>query len=225
MKRTTVSILVLALAIGALVAPAAEAKKKKPKKPPVVAAVPAEQKYFLHWDDDGAGGCTGTQNMSLDEHPGTTCNSSTQPAQEVFAAAGQDLIVNLFPAVDGVPFTVDASRKMTGEIVLRGTITAQAYAQLTLTGVVDGAEVILAEGETAKANGAASNSVSQGAPVNVRQDLPGPAAVLPVDVELDKAYDLKQVTGVTLTVTIRGMHRGGIDYDRTPSHIIIPTFI
>lgn len=222
MKRTAVSVLVLAMLAGALVAPA-DAKKKKKKAPAPVALTASESKFFLRWPDDGAGGCAGVPYMSIvDGEKATTCSNSAQPAQEALAAVGQDLVSYLFPAKDGVPATLDASRKITGEMVLRGTITAQAYVQLTLTGTVDGAEVTIAEGETTKGNGAVSNSASQS---GVRQDLPGPAAVVPVELAIDPALDKKTVTSLTLTATIRGVHRGGFDYDRTPSHIIIPTFI
>ena len=216
MRRTVVSMLVVALAAGALVAPAEAAKKKK-KAPALVAS---ELKYFLHWPSDGATpeGCTGATQMSLEDATGdTTCGYTFQAAQEVFAAAGQELLAYTYPAADGVPFVLDASRKLTGEIVLRGTVTADAYVQLNLSGTVDGAAATLVEGETTTANGALSNS-AQG------QQLPGPAAVLPVDLEIDSALDKKTVTDLVLTVTIRGIHRGGIDYEVTPSHIIIPSF-
>ena len=223
MRRTTVALLVLALAVGALVAPAEAAKKKKKKAPPAVELVASESKFFLRWPDDGAGGCTAATYMSIVEgEKGTTCSSTAQPAQEVLAATGQTLVSYSFPAKDGVPLTLDASRKLTGEMVLRGTVTVQGYAQLKLTGTVDGAEVTIAEGETAKANGALSNSAAAG---GARHDLPGPAAVVPVDLAIDGAFDKKQVTGLTLSVTIRGVHRGGLDFDRTPSHIVVPTFI
>lgn len=217
MRRTVVSMLVIALAAGALVAPAEAAKKKKKKAP---ALIQSEVKYFLHWPSDGATpeGCAGVTNMSIEDTAGdTTCSYVFQVAQEALAAAGEDLLAYTYPAADGVPFILDASRKLTGEIVLRGTITANSYVQLSLTGTVDAAPATLAEGDTATANGALSNS-AQG------QQLPGPAAVIPVDLEIDSALDKKQVTALMLTVTIRGIHRGGVDYEVTPSNIIIPSW-
>lgn len=229
MKRTTVAILVLALGVGALIAPAEAAKKKKKKKvaPPVVELVASESKFFLRWPDDGTGACapvSATYMTVVEGEKSTTCSDAAQVAQEAFAAANQALVTYNYPAREGVPLTLDASRKLKGELVLRGTVTAQAYVQLKLTGTIDGAEVTLAEGETGKANGALSNSAAT--PVGgIRQDLPGPAAVVPVDLAIDAAFDKKQVTALTLTAVIRGVHRGGFDYDRTPSHIIVPTFI
>lgn len=217
MKRTVVVLVAVGLLAGALIAPA-DAKKKKKKPPtPVVKLVPGELKYFLHYPDDGAGGCTATTHMDLKDSPDSGCSYTFQAAQEAFAASGQELLAYSYPATEGMPFVLDASRKLTGEITLRGTISYQAKAELVLSGVVGGADVVLAEGETAAGNGALSNSV-QG------QNLPGPAVTVPIDLELDKALDKQEVTALTLTVTIRGVHRGGVDYERTPSHVIVPMF-
>jgi hypothetical protein len=219
MRRSLVTILVLGLLAGSL-ATVAEAKKKKPKPKKLVAA---EQKFFLHWEGDGATppGCSDLIYMSLEDKAGdSTCSTTTQFAQEAFFAAGLDeeIVRILFPAADGVPFTLDATRKLTGAMVLRGTYTYDAYVEVLLTGEVDGQIVTLAEGTTGKGQGALSNSV-QGT-----VQLPGPHAELPVDIAIDSAYDKKVVTKLDLQVTIRGHHRGGLDYELNPSHIIVPTW-
>jgi hypothetical protein len=217
MKRPLITIVVLGLLVGSL-AGVAEAKKKPKAKKPVA----AEQKMFLRWDSDGATpeGCSGAVYMSLEDKTGdTTCSTSTQFAQELFIAGGiEDEIVRYqFPAANGVPFTLDATRNLKGTMVLRGTYTYDAYAELVLTGEVDGAPVKLAEGATGKGQGLLSNAV-QG------NQLPGPHAELPIDIAFDKAYDKKLVTSLNLQVTIRGHHRGGIDYEKNPSHIVLPTW-
>jgi hypothetical protein len=219
MKRSVVTLVVLGLLVGSL-ASVAEAKKKKPKPKKLVAA---EQKYFLHWDSDGATppGCTGAVYMSLEDKSGdSTCSTTTQFAQEAFYATGsEDEIVRyLFPAADGLPLTLDATRNLKGSMVLRGTYTYDAYVELVLTGMVDGAAVKLAEGESGKGQGALSNSI-QGT-----VQLPGPHAELPFDIAFDKAFDKKVVESLDLQVTIRGHHRGGLDYELNPSHIIVPTW-
>lgn len=216
MKRSIVAILVLGLLAGSL-ATVAEAKKK-PKKKPLVAA---EEKFFLHWDGDGATppGCSENVYMNLQDTAGDpSCSDSTQVAQEAFAAAGEDLVTTVYPATEGVPLVLDATRKLTGQIALTGTVTANAKAQLELTGTVDGQSVTLASGETATGNGALSNN-----PSGLGQ-LPGPSAKLAVELPIDPAYNLKTVSGLTLTVTIRGVHRGGVDYERDPSNIVVPTW-
>ena len=217
MRRTLVTIIVLGLLAGSL-ATVAEAKKKPKKK-----AVASEQKFFLHWDSDGATppGCAGAVYMSLEDKSGdSTCSTTTQFAQEAFVATGSDgdIVRYLFPAADGVPFTLDASRNLKGAVILRGTYTYDAYVEILLTGEVDGAPVKLAEGATGKGQGVASNSV-QGT-----VQLPGPHAELPIDIAFDKAFDKKLVTKLDLQITIRGHHRGGVDYELNPSHVIVPTW-
>lgn len=133
MKKVLVAVLVGGLVAGALVAPAAAKKKKKPKAP-----VPAELTYFLHWDDDGAGGCAGAKHMNLEdtEDPGHGCGPTQQPAQEAYIATGaQPKIEAAWPASVGTPFVLDASRKITGEIVVQTDIGAPLAAlEVTITG-------------------------------------------------------------------------------------------
>lgn len=219
MKRAIVVLVALGLLAGALTAPVEAKKKKKNPGTPVVTLVPAELKYFPHYAPDGATpeGCTGAQSMDLKDTVDTTCSNSSQAAQEVYAAAGQELISYTYPATEGTPFILDASRKLTGEITLRGTISVNAKAQIQLVGTVAGAEAVIAEGESATGNGAVSNS-AQGV------ELPGPAVTVPIDIELDKALDKLEVTTLSLTITVRGVHRGHVDLDRNPTHIIVPIF-
>lgn len=220
MKRAVVVLVATGLLAGALSAPADAKKKKKKPVPPPVTLVPAELKFYPHHAPDGATpeGCTGAYFMDLKaDTADTTCSNSAQVAQEVYAAAGQELISYTYPATEGVPFVLDASRKLTGEITLRGTFSADAKAQLKLTGTVGGAEAVVAEGETGSGNGVASNS-AQG------NDLPGPAVTLPIELEVDKALDKAEVTSLTLVITVRGFHRGHVDLDRNPTHIVVPAF-
>lgn len=219
MRKAIVTALVLGLVAGTIALPA-EAKKKKRKR--IVVMQPAESKFFLHWDPDGSvpqEGCTNVTYMDTEEKVGTTCSDSTQVAQEVLIAAGQEPVTYSFPATGGIPLILDSSRKLTGEMVLRGTFTAEAYVELILTGSVGGTEVEIATGQTGVGNGAASNTV--GGTV----DLPGPAAALPFELDVNPAVNKLEATTLTLTATIRGVHRGGFDFHRTPSHLIIPTFI
>lgn len=216
MKRSVVVLVALGLLAGALVAPADAKKKKKPPATPV----PVELKFYPHHTPDGATpeGCTGAYFMDLKgETKDTTCSNSTQVAQEVYAATGQELVSYTYPATEGVPFVLDASRKLTGEITLRGTFSVNAKAHLKLSGTVDGDDAVIAEGETGSGNGLASNT-AQGV------DLPGPAVTLPIELDVDKALDKKQVTGLTLVITVRGFHRGHVDLDRNPTYISVPAF-
>lgn len=218
MRKLVALALLAGLVFGSVGVAEAAKKKKKKKKAPVA----SELKYFLHWDSDGATpeGCTGPVHMNLQDATGdSTCNYTFQPLQEAFIATGaQAPLVYTYPATEGVPFVVDASRKLKGEIVLRGTFTIQGKVDLVLNATIGGQQVKLAEGSTAAANGVLSSAV-QG------QQMPGPPAVLPVDLEINKAADKQQVTALSLDVVVRGLHRGGIDYEATPSHVIVPAFV
>lgn len=219
MKRAVVVLVALGLLAGALVAPA-DAKKKKKKPAPPATLVPVELKFYPHHAPDGSTpeGCTGAYFMDLKaDTVDTTCSNSTQVAQEAFAATGQELVSYTYAATEGVPFVLDGSRKLTGEITLRGTISVNAKAHLALSGTIDGASVVIAEGETGTGNGAASNT-AQGV------ELPGPAVTLPIEIDVDKALDKKQVTGLSLVITVRGIHRGHVDLDRNPTYISVPAF-
>lgn len=157
--------------------------------------------------------------MNLADSEGdTTCSSFTQVGQEVLAGTGQDLIVYSYPATNGVPFLLDATRKFTGTIVLRGTITERAYAELSLAGNVGGTDMTIAEGETTAGSGRLSDN-AQGV------DLPGPPAILTFEIGIAPDLDFKVVTDLDLNVTVRGLHRGGIDHERTPSFIVVPGLI
>lgn len=139
MKKLLVTALVGGLIAGSLVAPAAAAKKKKPKPKPLV---PAELTYFLHWDDDGSGGCGGARHMNLQdtEDPGHGCGPTQQPLQEAYIASGaQPKIEYAWPTSEGTPFILDATRKVTGEIVIQTDIAAPlAAVEVTLTGQTGG---------------------------------------------------------------------------------------
>ncbi len=218
MRRYVVLFVALSLVVGGAMSPAAAKKKKK--KPPVATLTPVDLKYFLHWDSDGATpeGCTGLVHMSLEDAAGdTTCSSTTQIAQELLAATGQELVSYVYPATTGLPFLLDSSKKLTGSITLRGTVTVQSYAEVVLTGNVGGVEVTIAEGETDHGDGALSNT-AQGV------ELPGPAAIVTFEADIKPELDKQQVTALNLQVTVRGLHRGGIDYERDPSFIVVPGF-
>lgn len=139
MKKLLTAALIGGLIAGSLVGPAAAAKKKKPKPKPLV---PVERTYFLHWDDDGAGGCAGMQHMNLQdtEDPGHGCGPTQQPAQEVYIATeAQPKIEAAWPASEGLPVVLDTTRKVTGEIVVQTDIAAPlAAVEVTLTGQTGG---------------------------------------------------------------------------------------
>lgn len=211
MKKLIATALVGGLVMGALVAPATAAKKKK--KPKVPVAVASETKFFMHWDDDGAGGCAGAQYLSIEdkEDPGSGCEFTALPAQEILIATGQGALSREWPATNGVPLVLDAARKITGEIVMRGSAGAGAKVEVVVTGMVDGAVVEIAKGETQTVNFAASGQT-------------GPQ-VLKFELTPDAALTGKTLEGLTLTTTTRGV-TGATYYDlEGPSFMVVPATI
>ncbi len=209
MKKIIVTALVGSLIAGALAAPAT-AKKKKPKTPTGVAS---ELKYYLHWDDDGAGGCGGAQHMSTEdkEDPGSGCEFTFLPAQEVFVASGaQAPLSREWPASDAVPFVLDATRKITGEITMRGGAGVQARIEVVVTGVVNGEVVEVAKGETQRVNFAVTGQT-------------GPQ-ILKFELTPDAALNGKTFEGLTLKTTTRGFTAASYyDLENPPSFMTVPT--
>lgn len=119
-KRRLATLLALGLVAGALVAPAEAAKKKKPKKP-VPALVQVDQQMFLRGDACAVD----ARALSLVDNADAEC---------IYTRAGilYDTIPESAPApvganpwqswpgIDGVPFKLDATKPVTGEIYTQG---------------------------------------------------------------------------------------------------------
>lgn len=137
MRRFLVVALVVGLLGGALVGPV-EAKKKKKKKKK---AAPVEVTY---WFSNTSGGCAAeAYNLVLTEPTeGTNCGSlfaglAWGPA----SSAGQASPI-VYYAVEGVPFLLDASKKITGAIQVSSRSVQGAVflgaGQATTVGTVSG---------------------------------------------------------------------------------------
>lgn len=205
MKRVLAVALAIGVLAGALVAPAQAAKKKKKKKP-----VPIELQFFLHWDDDGAGGCDGMQHMNLEDTEGDTgCSYVFQPAQELFIATGaSEPLSYAWPASDGVPFVLDASKAVTGEFHMRGNAAFNASVDWTLSGMSGGSSVEIAAGSTDTYNGAASGTT-------------GPT-LLTIEADVDKKLHKKKFTSLQLTTTVRGVASAYVGLENPGSFIVVP---
>jgi hypothetical protein len=207
MKKTFAVMMALGLLAGALIAPADAAKKKKKKKVPSVAA---EAKFFMHWDDDGAGGCAGMVHMDLEDKPdpGSGCEFVAQPANEVLIATGQGLSRD-WPASAGLPLVLDASRKIVGEISIRGA-AGRGTVEVVLSGTVGDESVEL---------GTAS------APFQVVASGQTGAAIASFEIQPDAALNMKSLTSLNLNTMVRGVTAATyIDLDNPPSFVTIPSF-
>lgn len=117
-KRMIVIGVLVGLLAGALVAPA-EAKKKK-KKPP--ALVQADQQMFLRGE-----GCTvDARALSIVDAPDSECiyTRSGLLYDAIPETAPAPVGANpwqTWPATDGIPLKLDATKPITGEIYIKGT--------------------------------------------------------------------------------------------------------
>jgi hypothetical protein len=206
MKKTFAVMMALGLLAGALIAPADAARKKKKKVP----SVAAEAKFFMHWDDDGAGGCAGMVHMDLEDKPdpGSGCEFVAQPANEVLIATGQGLSRD-WPASAGLPLVLDASRKIVGEISIRGA-AGRGTVDVVLSGTVGDESVEL---------GTAS------APFQVVASGQTGAAIASFEIQPDAALNMKSLTSLNLNTMVRGVTAATyIDLDNPPSFVTIPSF-
>jgi hypothetical protein len=210
MKRFVVFLAIIGLLVGSITTVEA-AKKKKKKKPPVVTLAPTELKFFIHWDDDGAGGCAGAQYMDLEDKAGDTgCSFVFQPAQEVFMAAGEDPLSYVWPATAGVPFTLDASRKIVIEWAMRATVAVNTKVEVTIEGTTGGEMKEIAAGESPVFHGGATG---QTGPILVKLEL-----------DPDKALDKLTFDSLTMTTTFRGVCACYEGREGPGSFVVIPAF-
>lgn len=207
MKKAIAVALSLGLLAGALVMPAEAAKKKKKKK-----LTPVETKFYMHWDDDGAGGCAGMQHMSTEDTEGDTgCSYTFQAAQEIFISSGaSEPLSNVYPASDGVPLILDASKKVTGEFAMRGNFAISGTVEWVLSGATGDDFAEIASGTTE-----AFNSGPTGAT--------GPV-ILTIEGEIDPKLDKKVFSSLELATTVRGVTSAYVGKEDPGSFISIPSF-
>lgn len=204
MKKTITVALAVMLAIAVL-GPASAAKKKKPKKP---APAPVELQFFLRAEASCAEAF-----LSLTDGEDVDCVYGDQPLNPVYAntqgtPAETDPYLH-YPAADGVPLTLDTSRKVTAAITTRGwngTGAGEAEFQFTLVGEIAGEE---------KELGAYTHSGTFG---------PGEFAVMEFEMALDPALAGAVVDALRLDVYIDGVNvmGRGIEHDEPVSSIKVP---
>lgn len=155
MRRHLVLLLVVGLVVGALAPAQAAKKKKKPKpKPPVPVAV--DVTYNVVWSEEV---CALSVAADL-ANPDASCGdpfagSTTGP----LLGSGEPVVV---AAVDGLPLTLDASKKITGKLQM-GSYTLAALADagagqplgageaewhVVLSGTTGGSDVTIGEATT-----------------------------------------------------------------------------
>lgn len=215
MKKLLIVGLTAALVAGSLIAPAdaKRKKKKKPKPTPTVAVLqPTDVNFYLR--RDACGEDNDNPRISLEDGPdeGDECPYLEQPVQEVMIEAGEGALTDIYPATDGVPLTLDATRNLVGEFGLAGRAGgAQVTVEVLLSGTIDGAVVEIATGTTEAVDYAATPATG--------------ASVVSLDFDIPDVLDRKQVTGLELSTVIRGVTDGWVTLDDPASFITVPALI
>ncbi|MDQ3953495.1 MAG: hypothetical protein M3279_11120 [Actinomycetota bacterium] len=218
MKKLIVVGLVAGLMVGALAPAQAGKKKKKPKTPPAPVAV--DLKFFL----TDADGCTTSENLlSLTHVPSDGCwyVDSGAPYEAIVQAGlltPADLAVT-WTATDGVPFTLDATKHVTGEITTEGgaCVVSGVCAPVTLSAGNATLDVVV-QGEID------GEMTDLGTFSESFQTIPGTKHTTKVDITLDAALDKKQVTNLTVATYIHGpaVLHGTVVLDDPASFVTLP---
>lgn len=196
-------ILMLVGLLGLAVLGPAAAKKKKPKKPP--APVPVELQFFMRRDNCNSD--ADNPHLSLTDSPDDV---ECIPSATLNNVYGPEIATELYPAADGVPLTLDPSRKVTGSISFRswnGVGVGPVDVDIKLLGVIGGEE---------KELGAVQTSYTA---------VPAETAVVTYEMSLDPALAGMVAEGLTLTVFTHGANvgiAGGVEHDDPVSFVKIP---
>lgn len=200
LKKIVTLMMVGLLAVGVL--GPASAKKKKPKKPP--APTPVELQFFLRSDADCA-----APFLSLTDAEDGDCIYGDDGLADVYQDSGLLDMVDHYVAADGVPLTLDPTRKVTGSIGIRGwngTGVGAAEIEITLIATIAGEE---------KELGTYSESYTAG---------PQETKTITFEMAPDAALAGAVVEGLQLDVYAHGTVVGGrgVEHDEPVSFIKVP---
>jgi hypothetical protein len=196
-------LLALGLMAGLVVGSLGVAEAAKRRK--IVKFIPTEQSFFLRWD--GTADTCGEAYLSIEdgEDLGNGCEAVAQPAQEVLIATEQG-ITRDWPARDGVPFLLNATKPITGTINIFQAVSVGGSLEIVLSGTTGGE---LVEIGTATA------------------DVPTtPMDITPVEFEVTPAAELnkKKFTSFNLNTTQRGVAVSYIEMEDPTSSLVLPTY-
>lgn len=202
--RKTLTLALAALLAVALLGPASAAKKKKPKKPP--APAPVELQFFLRAPES----CTEAF-LSLTDAEDADCVYVDSGLNAVYGASQGALADPWmhYPAADGVPFTLDPTRKVIAAIGTRGANGAGAGPtsfEFVLVAEIAGEEKELATHTESGTFG------------------PGETKLMEFEMELDPALAGAVVDALRLDVYVDGGLVGGrgIEHDEPVSSLKVP---
>lgn len=213
-------LIALALLGGMIAGSLSMADAATRKKRKIVKYIPQDRTFFLRRDDCG----TETDNPHLsvidDVDGGTGCGSAGAglPEEVIINADGAPIFQSVFPALDGVPALLDATKDIEGAITVQsyqgdsanpgGLSAGQANMEILLTGTVGQETVTL---------GSASEEYLVTPDKN--------SYVVEFTLDVDDALNKKKLTSLELTLVQRGatlMH-GFVELDDPASSFTIGT--
>ena len=196
-------LLALALMAGLVAGSLGSAEAAKRRK--IVKWIPQEKAFFLRWD--GTADTCGEPYLSIEdgEDLGNGCEAIAQPAQELLIATDQG-ITRDWPARDGVPFILNATKPITGTINIFQAVSAGGSLEIVLSGTTGGELVEI---------GTADVEVPT-----------SPMEVTPIEFEITPAAELnkKNFSSLNLNTTQRGVAVSYIELEDPTSSFVIPTF-
>ena len=221
MKRSLVIVLAMVLVAG--FTGAAQAKRKKPKPKPA-ALVSVDQPMYLRGD-----ACTQeARALSVADAEDAECFYTAAGLQyetgvrEGLPAPAGSMRDHTWPARDGIPFKLDATKPVTGEIHTEGGSCPVAGTCSPVT--VSAGEVTITVKLIGEANGAEQTLGEQ---VDEFSTSPGTQHTTAVSIQPDAALNGLDFTSLTLVTTITGVSVGhGVYKLGEPSSFIsIPTLV
>lgn len=224
MKRFLALALVGGLVFGSFAS--AEAAKKKKKKPKPPAAVSVEQKMYLRGNS-----CTGDNRDWLsvtDADEEVECfytrSGIIYEATTTAGAQKREEATREWEAQDGVPFTLDATKPITGEITTAGFSCVVTIAPCSPAGIGIG-EMVLEITIVGTIGGA---DKELGAMKETFTVLPGQMHTTKLDFKLDGSLNGASLEGIKLLTFQHGRSFGhGVIKTNNPnsSFITIPTLV
>lgn len=221
--RKLITLAVVGLLALCLVGPATAKKKpKKPKAPKAPVVVPVDQKFFMR--RDACATDADNPRLSLEDGPDGACSwDDAGVLYEVLRESGLLDTTTVFPAENGMPLTLDASKHITGEITLYHAPTCVVAGACSPTGTNVGQAHFTARVIAT----IAGEDVELGLVDEEFTTTPGEPHLVKVDLAIDPALNGAILEGFRLETFHGGqaLGPGGISYDDPASFVTVPSLV
>lgn len=219
--RKLITLALVGLLAFCLIGPAT-AKKKKPRKPTTPVVVQVDQKFYLR--RDACATDADNPRLSLEDGEDGACSWDDAGAlHEVYRESGLIDPTNVFPAENGMPLTLDASKHITGELTLYHAPTCIVAGACAPTGMNAGqahftARVVATIAGEDKELGVVDEQFTT---------TPGEPHLVKVDLAIDPSLNGVAIEGLRLEAFHGGEATGpgGISYDDPASFLTVPALV